>query len=154
MELRHNTSWWENDPLMKHHVGENAYLFVDTTFKEESSSDFEKLDKYGYSHYRYLDLLHGGYQYVKMDEVDEFDASNNVIYLYRRIEPQDIRVIKELFYDICFHWMQPAKTAVDYIKRTYVEQTKNNNTDLSINNKSADIVNIKQYKLKRSGSEC
>ena len=154
MEKQRDTSWWINDPLMKHHVGENAYLFVDTTFKEERSEDFIDLEKYGYSHYRYLDLLHGGYHFVKMDEVDEFDASNNVIYLYRRIEPQDIRIIKELFNDICFHWMQPAKTAVDYIKETYVKETKDKETDLSKNDKSADIVNIKQYKLKRSGSEC
>ena len=154
METRQNTSWWATDPLMKHHVGENAYLFVDTTFKEESSDDFEKLDKYGYSHYRYLDLLHGGYHYVKMDEVDEFDSSNNVIYLYRRIEPQDIRIIKEMFDDVCFNWMQSAETAVKYIKETYVKETKDKETDLSKNDKSADIVNIKQYKLKRSGSEC
>ena len=154
MEIRQNTSWWATDPLMKHHVGENAYLFVDTTFKEECSEDFVKLDKYGYSHYRYLDLLHGGYHFVKMDEVDEFDSSNNVIYLYRRIEPQDIRIIKEMFDDVCFNWMQSAETAVKYIKETYVKETKEKEMDLSKNDKSADIVNIKQYKLKRSGSEC
>ena len=154
MEKQRDTSWWINDPLMKHHVGENAYLFVDTTFKEECSEDFIKLDKYGYSHFRYLDLLHGGYHFVKMDEVNEFDASNNVIYLYRRIEPKDIRIIKGLFEDICFYWMQSAKTAVDYIKETYVKETKDKEIDLSNNNKFADIVNIKKYKLRRSGSEC
>jgi len=153
MELRRNTDWWINDPLMKHHVGENAYLFIDTTFKEECSEDFNKLDKFGFSHYRYLDLLHGGYHFVNMEKVDEFDKSNNVIYLYRRVKPQDVRVIKELFYDICFDWMQSAEVAVDYIKRTYVEETKID-SNLSLNEKTADIVNIKQYKLKRSGSKC
>ena len=48
MEIRQNTSWWATDPLMKHHVGENAYLFVDTTFKEERSEDLIDLEKYGY----------------------------------------------------------------------------------------------------------
>ena len=153
MEKQRDTSWWINDPLMKHHVGENAYLFVDTTFKEERSEDFIDLEKYGYSHYRYLDLLHGGYHFVRIEEVDEFDASNNVIYLYRRIEPQDVREIKYIFEEICFDWMQPAKTAVDYIKETYVKETQRE-INLSNNNKSAAVVDIKQYKLKRSGSEC
>ena len=117
--IKQDTSWWANDPFMKSHVGENAYLYLDTTFKEECTEDFLKLMQYGYSHHRYLDLLHGGYEYVNIDNVEEFEKNNNVIHLYRRVLPVDVRRIEMQFEEICFYWMQPAKTAVDYIIEHY-----------------------------------
>ena len=40
--IKKDISWWANDPLMRSHVGENAYLYIDKEFKEECSDDFLK----------------------------------------------------------------------------------------------------------------
>ncbi len=151
--FKRDTSWWINDPFMKCHVGENAFLFIDKTFKEECREDFNKLMLYGYSHYRYLDLLHGGFEYVKMEDYEEFNNNNNVININRKVTPKDIRQIEFQFDEICFYWMQPAKEAVDYINQNY--EFENLSLIDKLKNIDADkVVDIKEYKLKRSGTEC
>ena len=152
--IKKDISWWVNDPLMRSHVGENAYLYIDKEFKEECSDDFLKLMQYGYSHYRYLDLLSGGYEYIRMDDVEEFERTHNVINLYRKVLPTDVRKIEMQFEEICFYWMQPAKVAVDYINEHYEEENIQQQLYKRVEEKVDNDVDIKQYKLVRSGTEC
>lgn len=147
--IKKDISWWANDPFMKCHVGENAYLFVDKVFKEECSNDFLKLMQYGYSHHRYIDLLSGGYEYVNMDDAEDFENTHNVINLNRKILPTDIRKIEMQFEEICFYWMQPAKVAVDYIKEHYEEENKPLGLRTDISDPTDKVVDIKEYKLVR-----
>ena len=152
--IKKDISWWVNDPLMRSHVGENAYLYIDKEFKEECSDDFLKLMQYGYSHHRYLDLLSGGYEYIRMDDVEEFERTHNVINLYRKVLPTDVRKIEMQFEEICFYWMQPAKVAVDYINEHYEEENIQQQLYKRVEEKVDNDVDIKQYKLVRSGNEC
>ena len=152
--IKKDISWWANDPLMRSHVGENAYLYIDKEFKEECSDDFLKLMQYGYSHHRYLDLLSGGYEYIRMDDVEEFERTHNVINLYRKVLPTDVRKIEMQFEEICFYWMQPAKVAVDYINEHYEEENIQQQLYKRVEEKVDNDVDIKQYKLVRSGNEC
>ena len=152
--VKKDISWWANDPLMRSHVGENAYLYIDKEFKEECSDDFLKLMQYGYSHHRYLDLLSGGYEYIRMDDVEEFERTHNVINLYRKVLPTDVRKIEMQFEEICFYWMQPAKVAVDYINEHYEEENIQHQLYKRVEEKVDNDVDIKQYKLVRSGTEC
>ena len=152
--IKKDISWWANDPLLRSHVGENAYLYIDKEFKEECSDDFLKLMQYGYSHHRYLDLLSGGYEYIRMDDVEEFERTHNVINLYRKVLPSDVRKIEMQFEEICFYWMQPAKVAVDYIQEHYDEENIQQQLYERVEEKEDNVVDIKQYKLVRSGTEC
>ena len=152
--IKKDISWWANDPLLRSHVGENAYLYIDKEFKEECSDDFLKLMQYGYSHHRYLDLLSGGYEYIRMDDVEEFERTHNVINLYRKVLPSDVRKIEMQFEEICFYWMQPAKVAVDYINEHYEEENIQQQLYERVEEKVDNVVDIKQYKLVRSGTEC
>ena len=152
--IKKDISWWANDPLMRIHVGENAYLYIDKEFKEECSDDFLKLMQFGYSHHRYLDLLSGGYEYIRMDDVEEFERTHNVINLYRKVLPTDVRKIEMQFEEICFYWMQPAKVAVDYINEHYEEENIQQQLYKRVEEKVDNDVDIKQYKLVRSGTEC
>ena len=152
--IKKDISWWANDPLLRSHVGENAYLYIDKEFKEECSDDFLKLMQYGYSHHRYLDLLSGGYEYIRMDDVEEFERTHNVINLYRKVLPSDVRKIEMQFEEICFYWMQPAKVAVDYIQEHYEEENIQQQLYERVEEKEDNVVDIKQYKLVRSGTEC
>ena len=152
--IKKDISWWANDPLMRSHVGENAYLYIDKEFKEECSDDFLKLMQYGYSHHRYLDLLSGGYEYIRMDDVEEFERTHNVINLYRKVLPTDVRKIEMQFEEICFYWMQPAKVAVDYINEHYEEENIQQQLYKRVEEKVDNVDDIKQYKLVRSGNEC
>ena len=155
--IKRDISWWENDPFMKCHVGENAYLYIDTTFKEECSDDFLKLMQYGYSHHRYIDLLSSGYEYVNIDDVEEFEKTHNVIKLNKIVEPVDIRKVEMQFEEICFYWMQPAKVAVDYINTHYEEENKPLVMRKDIEEpeeKDDKVVDIKQYKLVRGEKTC
>ena len=152
--IKKDISWWANDPLMRSHVGENAYLYIDKEFKEECSDDFLKLMQYGYSHHRYLDLLSGGYEYIRMDDVEEFERTHNVINLYRKVLPTDVRKIEMQFDEICFYWMQPAKVAVDYINEHYEEENIQQQLYERVEEKVDNVDDIKQYKLVRSGTEC
>lgn len=152
--IKKDISWWANDPLMRSHVGENAYLYIDKEFKEECSDDFLKLMQYGYSHHRYLDLLSGGYEYIRMDDVEEFERTHNVINLYRKVLPTDVRKIEMQFEEICFYWMQPAKVAVDYINEHYEEENIQQQLYKRVEEKVDNVDDIKHYKLVRSGNEC
>ena len=152
--IKKDISWWANDPLMRSHVGENAYLYIDKEFKEECSDDFLKLMQYGYSHHRYLDLLSGGYEYIRMDDVEEFERTHNVINLYRKVLPTDVRKIEMQFEEICFYWMQPAKVAVDYINEHYEEENIQQQLYKRVEEKVDNDVDIIQYKLVRSSTEC
>lgn len=152
--IKKDISWWANDPLMRSHVGENAYLYIDKEFKEECSDDFLKLMQYGYSHHRYLDLLSGGYEYIRMDDVEEFERTHNVINLHRKVLPTDVRKIEMQFEEICFYWMQPAKVAVDYINEHYEDENIQQQLYERVEEKVDNVDDIKQYKLVRSGTEC
>ena len=147
--IKRDISWWAKDPLMKCHVGENAYLFIDTVFKEECVEDFIKLDKYGYSHHKYLNLLNGEFIYVNIDDVEDFESVNNVIVLNKPLKGEDIRDIEMQFADICFYWMQPAEVAVEYINEHFEEEHKplSSRNDIEI---EEEVDDIKQYKLRRS----
>lgn len=152
--IKQDTSWWQKDPFMKMHAHENAYLFLDTTFKEECKEDYLKLMRYGYSHFRYLDLLHGGYEYVKIEDVEKFEKNNNVLHLHKRILPIDVRRIEMQFEEICFYWMQPAEVAVNYIKEHYEKEHQEETLLEKIDEPANKSVSLKQYKLSRGEKLC
>ena len=154
IRIKKDTSWWANDSLMKSHANENAFLYVGNEFKEECKEDFLKLMQFGYSHHKYLDLLHDGYEYVRIDDVEEFEKTHNVVNLYRTILPSDIRRIEMQFEEICFYWMQPAKVAVDYINTHYEEENKEKSLYEKIDECSKNVVSLKLYKNRRGDKIC